>query len=64
MVATLGDDAPALSTVRMWAAELKRWRQSLEDDPRSGGPAAATAQEDINRVYHMVMDERSLTADS
>ena len=30
MVSTLGDDAPALSTVKKWAAEFKRGRESLE----------------------------------
>ena len=43
MVATLGDDAPALSAVKKWAAEFKR--ESLEDHPRSGHPASATTQE-------------------
>ena len=61
MAATLGDDAPALSTVQKWAAEFKRGRESLEDDPRSGRPATATTQENINRVHHMVMDDRRLT---
>ncbi len=42
MVVTLGDDAPALSTLQLWAAEFKRGRESLEDDPRSGRPATAT----------------------
>ena len=32
MVSTLGDDAPALSTVKKWATEFKRGRESLEDD--------------------------------
>ena len=61
MVATLGDDAPALSTVQKWAAEFKRGSESLEDDPRSGRPAKATTQENINRVHHMVMDDWRLT---
>lgn len=61
MVATLGDDAPALSTVKKWAAEFKRGRESLEDDPRSGRPASASTQENIDRVHHMVMDDRRLT---
>ena len=34
MIATFGDDAPVLSTVKKWAAEFKRGRKSLEDDPR------------------------------
>ena len=40
MVSTMGDDAPALSPVKKWAAEFKR--KSLEDDPRSGCPSTAT----------------------
>ena len=39
-----------------WAAEFKKGREGLEDAPRSGCPATATNQENINRVYHMVMD--------
>ena len=61
MVATLEDDAPALSTVKKWAAEFKRGRESLEDDPRFGCPASATTQENINCVYHTAMDDRHLT---
>ena len=47
--------------MKKWAAEFKRGRESLEDDPRSGRPASATTQENINRVHHMVMDDRRLT---
>ena len=61
MVATLGDDAPALSTVKKWEAKFKRGRESLEDDPRSGRPASATTQENIDRVHHMVLDDRRFT---
>ena len=61
MVSTLGDDAPALSTVKKWAAEFKRGRESLEDDPRSGRPSTATTQENIDRIYQMVMNDRQLT---
>ena len=41
MVATLGDDAPALSIVQRWAADFKRDRESFDDDPRFGSPATA-----------------------
>ena len=61
MVSTLGDDAPALSTVKKWAAEFKRGRESLEDDPRSGRPFTATTQENIDRIHQMVMNDRRLT---
>ena len=55
MVATLGDDTPALSTV-------KKGRESLEDDPRSGRSASATTQENINHVHHMVINDRYFKA--
>ncbi|CAI9733412.1 Hypothetical predicted protein [Octopus vulgaris] len=61
MVATLGNDAPALSTVQKWAAEFRKGRENLEDDSRSGRPATATTEENIDRVHHMVMDDRQLT---
>ena len=61
MVATLGDEAPALSTVQKWAAEFRRGRESLEDDPRSGRPTTATTEENIERVHKMVMGDRRLT---
>uniref|UniRef100_A0A3Q0RHJ7 Mos1 transposase HTH domain-containing protein n=1 Tax=Amphilophus citrinellus TaxID=61819 RepID=A0A3Q0RHJ7_AMPCI len=61
MVATLGGDAPTLSTVQKWAAEFKRGRERLEDDPRFKHPATATIQENTDLVHHMVMDDRRLT---
>ena len=48
VISTLWDDAPALSTVKKWAAEFKRGRESLEDNPRSGRPFTATTQENID----------------
>ena len=61
MVATLRDDAPALSTVKKWATEFKRDRKSFEDDSRSGRPSTATIQENIDRIHQMVMDDKRLT---
>jgi len=61
MVSTLGDDAPSFSTVKKWAAEFKRGRESLEDDPRPGRPSTATIPENITRVHDMVMADRRLT---
>ena len=61
MVSTLEDDASVLSTVKKWAAEFKRGRESLEDDPRSGRPSTATTQENIDRIHQMVMNNTRLT---
>ena len=61
MVSTLGDDAPDLSTVKKWAAEFKRGRKSLPDDPRSGRFSPATTQKNIDRIHQMVMNDRRLT---
>ena len=52
MVSTLWDDTPALSTVKKWAAEFKRGRESLEDDPRSGSPSIATTQETLGDSHY------------
>uniref|UniRef100_A0A3Q0S4N0 Uncharacterized protein n=1 Tax=Amphilophus citrinellus TaxID=61819 RepID=A0A3Q0S4N0_AMPCI len=55
------DDAPALLAVQNWAAEFRRGRESLKDDPRSGRSATATTQENIDRNHHMMMNDRQLT---
>jgi transposase len=33
-----GDTSPSFSTIKKWAAEFKRGRTNLEDDPREGRP--------------------------
>jgi histone-lysine N-methyltransferase SETMAR len=33
-----GDSSPSFSIIKKWAAEFKRGRTSLEDDPRKGRP--------------------------
>ena len=47
--------------MKKWAAEFKRVRKNLEDDPRSACPSMATTQENIDRIYQMVMDDKHLT---
>lgn len=53
-----GDIAPSMSTVKKWAAEFKRGRTSLEDDPREGRPKTATTPETIEKVHDIVLDDR------
>ena len=47
-----------LLTVKKWAAEFKRGRESVEDDGRSGRPKDATADENVEAVQTLVMCDR------
>ena len=61
MVQTLGEDSPSYSTIKKWAAEFKRGRDSTEDDPRSGRPKTSTTDEQVHATHRMVLDDRRLT---
>jgi histone-lysine N-methyltransferase SETMAR len=52
-----GDSSHSFSTIKKWAAEFKRGRTSLEDDPRKGRPKSATTPEIIEQVHDMVSDD-------
>jgi histone-lysine N-methyltransferase SETMAR len=53
-----GDSSPSFSTTKKWAAEFKRGRTSLEDDPREERPKSVTTPEIIEQVHDMVLDGR------
>ncbi|XP_014487254.1 PREDICTED: uncharacterized protein LOC106751024, partial [Dinoponera quadriceps] len=53
-----GNFAPSISTVKKWAAEFKRGRTSLKDDPCEGRPKTATTPETIEKVHNIVLDDR------
>ena len=55
-----GDSSPLFSTIKKWAAEFKRGRTSLEDDPCEGRPKSATTPEIIEQVHDMVLDDRRM----
>ena len=61
MVATLGEDAPSYVMVNKWAAEFKRGRESLEDDPRPGRPVTVTTPETIAKIHDIIMADRRVT---
>ena len=50
-----GDSSPSFSTIKKWAAEFKRGRTSLENDPREGSPKSATPPEIIEQVWTSVL---------
>jgi histone-lysine N-methyltransferase SETMAR len=52
-----GDSSPLFSIFKKWAAEFKRGRTSLEDDPCEGCPKSATSSEIIEQVHDMVLDD-------
>ena len=55
-----GDSSPSFSTIKKWAAEFKRGRTSLEDDPREGRPKSVTTPEIIEQVHDMMSDDRRM----
>ena len=44
---------------RKLAAEFKRWRESIEDDGRSGRLKDATANENVKVVHTLVLCDRT-----
>jgi transposase len=55
-----GDSSPTFSTIKKWAAQFKRGRTSLEDDPHEGRSKSATTSEIIEQVHDMVLDDRRM----
>jgi histone-lysine N-methyltransferase SETMAR len=55
-----GNSSPSFSTIKKWAAEIKRGRASLEDDPRAKRPKSATTSEIIKHEHDMLLDDRRM----
>jgi len=51
------DFSPSFSTTKKWAAEFKRGRTSLEDDPHEGRPKSTLSPDIIEQVHDMVLDD-------
>lgn len=56
-VAILEDDAPAISSGQKGAAYFTKDRESLEFGTSQCRPATTTAEKNIERVHHMMMDD-------
>ena len=50
MVNVYQDQSPSYTTVTRWAAEFKRGRDSIEDDPRCGRPVEVMTNEVCDAV--------------
>ena len=58
LVEIFGKETPSYSTVKKWVAEFRRWRESIEDDERSGRPKEATTDGNVEIVHSLVMCDR------
>ena len=57
IVNVYGDSSPSVSTVKKWAAEFKRGRESVQNDPREGHPKTVTTPEIIEKVHDMILED-------
>lgn len=61
MVEVYGHTAPSKSTVYNWVAELKRGRETIKDEPRSGRLPTANTEENILAVEKLIIADRHIT---
>ena len=55
---TLGKESPSYSTMKKWAADFRRERESIEDDDGSVCPKEANTDENVEIVHSLVMCDR------
>ena len=61
MVKTLGEDSPCYYTVKKWVADLKRGRESTDNDERTGRQKTATTNAQVDGIRRMVINDRHVT---
>ena len=62
MVVTLEENAPSYSIEKKWNVEIKRSRDSLEDEPRQRKLVTVTTQDTIAKIHDIIIsDIRSIT---
>ena len=57
MVVTLRENVHSYNMVKNWAAEFKRGRDSLEDDPCRTRPVTVTTEETFAKIHDNIMAE-------
>ena len=62
VLATLGDNAHVHSVVKIWLAEFKRGRNSVEDEHCSGCPKDGASTENVQIVNDMLKEDRRLAS--
>jgi transposase len=60
MVKLYGNSCPSYSTIKLWAAEVKRGRNHIKDSQRSGRPKTVTS-ETINSIYSQITSDRRIS---
>lgn len=55
-----GDFSSSFTTVKFWAAELKRDHKSLGDDELSGRPKTVNTDDNTAKVHQIVLDDRRI----
>ncbi|GFW30154.1 HTH_48 domain-containing protein [Trichonephila clavipes] len=54
------NSTPSFIKVKFWAEEFKRGRKSWGDDESSGRQNTATTDDNITKVYQMVLDDHQI----
>ena len=61
MTVVYSEDAPSYATVKCWAAEFCRGRNSFEGDPQSRRPSEAVWEENCRAVETVVLQNRRVS---
>ena len=61
LVRVYGDRALSMKCVYEWFARFRGGRESVSDNPRSGRPATAVSDENIEKVRTSITNDRRLT---
>ena len=58
MSITLKEHCPSYSTIKFWVSNFKRGSFGVDDEMRVGRPISMTSDENIEKVYEMIVTDR------